>query len=196
MKTKFLLAVAVIAVTVCSCGDGSDWTRKEKSLINGEGDVMRVLTADNEEDSLFLRRKASPLTVEDLQSKEFQLLTSRMLATVKAPENDGVGIAAPQVGISRRVVAVMRYDKEGKPFEIFSNPKILSVNGGKESGPEGCLSVPGRRGDVPRYRELTLKYTSLATQEDTLETILGYTAVIIQHECDHLDGTLYTDKIK
>ena len=66
-------------------------------------------------------------------------------------------------------------------------------------GPEGCLSVPGRRGDVSRYREIDIAYSlpvsraHAAAVRDTVETISGFTAVIFQHECDHLDGILYTD---
>lgn len=70
----------------------------------------------------------------------------------------------------------------------------MAKRGEKVPGPEGCLSVPGKRGDVCRYRDIDIVY-SLAdgTARDTLETVKGFTAVIFQHECDHLDGVLYTD---
>ena len=108
-------------------------------------------------------------------------------------EADGVGIAGPQVGISRRVVAVQRFDKEGEPFEVYPNIRITARRGEPEPGPEGCLSVPGRRGTVSRYREIDISYTAMPEGRDTVETITGFTAVIFQHECDHLDGILYTD---
>ena len=60
-------------------------------------------------------------------------------------------------------------------------------------GPEGCLSIPGRGGNVLRYRDIDIIYTSLNSLRDTVETVTGYTAVIFQHECDHLDGVLYID---
>ena len=117
-----------------------------------------------------------------------------MVSTVTSPEQDGVGIAGPKVGVSRRVVAVQRFDKEGEPFEVYPNIRIVARRGEKVPGPEGCLSVPGKRGDVCRYRDIDIVY-SLAdgTARDTLETVKGFTAVIFQHECDHLDGVLYTD---
>ena len=133
-------------------------------------------------------------TPAQLQSQEFEVLAGKMVSTVTSPEQDGVGIAGPQVGVSRRVVAVQRFDKEGEPFEVYPNIRIVARRGEKVPGPEGCLSVPGKRGDVCRYRDIDIVY-SLAdgTARDTLETVKGFTAVIFQHECDHLDGVLYTD---
>lgn len=133
-------------------------------------------------------------TPSQLQSWEFKVLAGKMVSTVTSPEQDGVGIAGPQVGVSRRVVAVQRFDKEGEPFEVYPNIRIVARRGEKVPGPEGCLSVPGKRGDVCRYRDIDIVY-SLAdgTARDTLETVKGFTAVIFQHECDHLDGVLYTD---
>ncbi|MDY5317981.1 MAG: peptide deformylase, partial [Candidatus Cryptobacteroides sp.] len=133
-------------------------------------------------------------TPSQLQSREFKVLAGKMVSTVTSPEQDGVGIAGPQLGVSRRVVAVQRFDKEGEPFEIYPNIRIVAKRGEKVPGPEGCLSVPGKRGDVLRYRDIDIVY-SLAdgTARDTLETVKGFTAVIFQHECDHLDGVLYTD---
>jgi len=93
------------------------------------------------------------------------------------------------------VIAVQRFDKEGEPFEVYPNIRIIEFRGERESGREGCLSVPGRRGEVLRWREIDISYTSLATMKDTIETVRGFTAVIFQHECDHLDGLLYTDKL-
>lgn len=120
-----------------------------------------------------------------------------MIATVSAPEEDGVGIAAPQVGISRRVIAVQRLDKEGEPFAIYPNIRIIAVRGDKVEGQEGCLSVPGKRGTVARWRDIDISYTlvpSSGVPRDTTETVKGFTSVIFQHECDHLDGVLYTDR--
>ncbi|HCQ72338.1 MAG TPA: peptide deformylase, partial [Rikenellaceae bacterium] len=99
-------------------------------------------------------------------------------------------------GISRRVVAVQRFDKDGEPFEVYPNIRITDRRGEKELGPEGCLSIPGKRGEVSRYRDIDITYTSVRTLRDTTETIKGFTAVIFQHECDHLDGILYTDYLE
>lgn len=173
---------------------GAGWSASEKAVINGEG-VMRVLTIEDESDSLFLRASCKELTAREIRSAEYATLAERMLVTVTSPEQDGVGIAGPQVGIGRRIVAVQRFDKEGEPFEVYPNIRITAKRGSPEPGPEGCLSVPGRRGDVLRWQDIDIAYTSPRTGRDTTETVQGFTAVIFQHETDHLDGVLYIDKL-
>ena len=181
-------ATAIIAVSASSIScTGKGWSGEEREIILGQGETMRVLTVDSEADSIVLRKHCKELTSKELSEK--------MVATVTSPEQDGVGIAGPQVGISRRVVAVQRFDKEGEPFEVYPNIRITARRGEPEPGPEGCLSVPGRRGTVSRYREIDISYTAMPEGRDTVETITGFTAVIFQHECDHLDGVLYTDYI-
>lgn len=181
-----------MAILVSSCT--STWSDSEKELIDAEGDVMRVLTVYNHEDSLVLKTKCTDFTVRELKSKTYRKLADKMVATVTSPEQDGVGIAGPQVGISRRVVAVQRYDKPGKPFEVYPNIRITGYHGLKKLGPEGCLSVPGRRGMVKRSETVDITYTSPYSMKDTIESVSGYTAVIFQHEVDHLEGLLYTNR--
>ena len=184
--------MAAVALTACN---RSGWTADESRLImDGEG-LMRVLTVDDPADSLILRAESSDMSVEALKAPEYKRLAQRMVATVTDPSQDGVGIAGPQVGVLRRVVAVQRFDKEGEPFEVYPNIRITAFRGEPVPGPEGCLSVPGRRGQVLRFRDIDIEYTSLETMQDTLETVQGFTAVIFQHECDHLDGVIYTDKL-
>ena len=170
------------------------WSSDERALIQGSG-VMRVLTIDDRADSLFLRTPCKDLSVKEIRSPYYNALAERMLATVTSPEQDGVGIAGPQVGIGRRIVAVQRFDKEGEPFEVYPNIRVTARRGEPEPGPEGCLSVPGRRGDVLRWQDIDIAYTSTASGADTTERVLGFTAVIFQHETDHLDGVLYIDKL-
>ena len=192
MKKIVYVLMAAVALTACS---GSGWTEAESRLIlDGDG-LMRVLTVDDPADSLVLRSKSSMMSAAELQAPEYEALARRMVITVTDPSQDGVGIAGPQVGVLRRVVAVQRFDKEGEPFEVYPNIRIVAFRGEPEDGPEGCLSVPGRRGKVLRWRDIDIEYTSLETMQDTLETVQGFTAVIFQHECDHLDGVLYTDKL-
>ena len=188
--------LCVLAWTlVAGCSRDAGWTPEEKAII-GDGDVvMRVLTIDNAADSIFLRTPCKDLTYKEISSKEYGILAARMLITVTSPEQDGVGIAGPQVGIGRRVVAVQRFDKPGEPFEVYPNIRVTAKRGEPEPGPEGCLSVPGRRGDVLRWQDIDIAYTSPATGRDTSETVQGFTAVIFQHETDHLDGVLYIDKL-
>ena len=192
MKRVIVFIMAAVALTACN---RSGWTAAESRLImDGEG-LMRVLTVDDPADSVILRTASSNMSVEALKAPEYKRLAQRMVTTVTDPSQDGVGIAGPQVGVLRRVVAVQRFDKEGEPFEVYPNIRITAFRGEPVSGPEGCLSVPGRRGQVLRYRDIDIQYTSLETMQDTLETVQGFTAVIFQHECDHLDGVIYTDKL-
>lgn len=192
MRKLFVAFLTMAAVLACK---DNAWTVEESRLImNGEG-LMRVLTVDNPADSLVLRTESSFMSPEALKAPEYERLAKRLVATVTDPSEDGVGIAGPQVGVLRRVIAVQRFDKEGEPFEVYPNIRIIEFRGERESGREGCLSVPGRRGEVLRWREIDISYTSLATMKDTIETVRGFNAVIFQHECDHLDGLLYTDKL-
>ena len=170
------------------------WSFSERMLIRKNADKpMRVLTIADREDSLFLRNSAADLSAEMVGSRQYRKLSERMIATVTSPEQDGVGIAGPQVGIPRRIVAVQRFDKENEPFEVYPQIRITALRGERSLGWEGCLSVPDMRGEVLRYNDIDISYISPKTLRDTSETIMGFTAVIFQHECDHLDGILYTD---
>ena len=193
MKTLGIILTAMMAATAISCGNRSGWSSAEMELIRDERATMRVLTVNDAADSLTLRKECRRISEKGLKSNEYQRLAEKMVATVTSPEEDGVGIAGPQVGISRRIVAVQRFDKEGEPFEVYPNISISACRGEKELGFEGCLSIPGKRGEVARYRDIDITYTSVRTLRDTTESIQGFTAVIFQHECDHLDGILYTD---
>ena len=198
----------MINMTALSCSTSPEnFSQQELSLIHGADSIMRVLTIDNQEDSAVLRTKSSDLPAEALRSDDYKRLAELMLATVTHPSQDGVGIAAPQVGLNRRVVAVQRFDKEdilpdgseGCPFEVYPNIRIVSMSETLEPGPEGCLSVPDRRGEVMRPREIEIEYADVnrLDQEDYMvrETVYGFTAVIFQHEIDHLEGVLYIDKL-
>ena len=92
------------------------------------------------------------------------------------------GLAAPQVGLNRRVVAVMRYDKPGYPFEVYPNIHIEYFSEQKQTGPEGCLSIPEIAGDVERSQQVVIRYTDPGTLSEVRDTVDGYTAVIFQHE--------------
>jgi len=155
---------------------------------------MRVLQVTDKHDSVVLRAPSIEFQKSMIGRKSYRLLCERMLATVRNPENEGVGIAAPQVGINRKLVAVQRFDKEGEPFEFYPNIRITSARGDSVAGREGCLSIPGLRGIVRRSRDIDIRYLSPFTLRDTMERVTGFTAVIFQHETDHLAGILYTDK--
>lgn len=191
---KTLLLLCLIACN--RVGDG--FTAEELALINGADSTMRVLTIDNPADSAVLRTPSRDIPTETLTSADFERLAELMLATVNHPSQDGVGIAGPQVGINRRVVAVQRFDKENYPFEVYPNVRIVWASDSLIPGPEGCLSVPNQRGVVMRSPEIIIEYASKNSADKVTmvkDTVKGFTAVIFQHEIDHLDGTLYIDRL-
>ncbi|MBL8481266.1 MAG: peptide deformylase [Rhodocyclaceae bacterium] len=116
-------------------------------------------------------------------------------------ELDGAGLAAPQIGVDLRVVifgfdANARYpDAPPVPYTVLVNPVITPLGDEIEDGWEGCLSVPGLRGVVPRWRRIAYRGQDAAGQpiERTAE---GFHARVVQHECDHLDGILYPMRIR
>lgn len=196
--------MAIYAATGCRSGvSQGDFTQEELSLINGvrpaeipEG-TMRVLTIGDSLDNAFLRATSTDLSQKALLSDDYKMLERLMVATVTHPSQDGVGIAGPQVGLNRRVVAVQRFDKPGEPFEVYPNIRIIWASDSLEYGLEGCLSVPNRREQVLRSREIVIEYADSASRyaSTVRDTVQGFTAVIFQHETDHLDGILYTDRL-
>ena len=192
---SLFLAIAFMA-GIAGCKPGkSTWTSDERQLIEEfQNQMMPLCVVDSMTDSLLLRGKCQAMTLEDVQDSLYKKLKSQMLLTVNNPDNQGVGIAAPQVGISRRLVAVQRLDKEGEPFEYYINPKLTFLSDEKREGWEGCLSVPGKRGKVERSSWLVVEYNEESTFELRTDTVRGFTAVIFQHETDHLDGILYIDR--
>ncbi len=133
-----------------------------------------------------LRKKAKEIKHVD---EEIKKLIEDMAETMyDAP---GVGLAAPQVGVSKRLVMVDVGDGQG--LQVFINPKIIKKEGELEEGLEGCLSVPGIWGDVKRQLKITLKAINRKGKGITIEAT-GFRARAIQHEVDHLDGILFTDK--
>lgn len=201
MRTAIiLLAICILAA---SCNNNQPTTEntnnitfseQELSIINSEDSVLYVLVVGNKEDSLILRNSSRDFTEEELNSEYVQRLAEKMITTVQDPSQDGVGIAAPQVGLNIRMIAVMRFDKENHPFEAYANPYILRYEGNVVEGPEGCLSVPGYRGIVPRRDTVVMQYFDVQKKENVIDTVAGFSAIIFQHETDHLDGILYTDR--
>lgn len=189
------MAAFMLCVHGCRAKDAAaPVTDDEMALIERAEGTMRVLTVANEDDKEVLRSECGDLPLEFVGSEQFRKLAALMIDTMTSPEQDGVGIAGPQVGLKRRIVAVQRFDKEGEPVEIYPNIHVVSYNGEPLPGPEGCLSVPGCRGMVLRYPEIVISYIDPTSLEPENETVKGFTAVIFQHETDHLEGILYTDK--
>src|SRR6056300_813163 len=145
----------------------------------------------------FLLKKADP--VKQFNTAELNQIIQDMIETMEA--NDGAGLAALQIGLSMQLVIFgfqknERYpEAETVPFTILINPKIKPLDDEKENGWEGCLSVPGLRGVVPRYKKI--HYQGFDQHGDTISrTVEDFHARVVQHECDHLDGILYPMKIE
>ena len=187
---------AALMMWACGNDSGVTMTAEEMSLINDSPEVMRILTIDSEDDVAVLRSSSTDFSIPDLSSTEYARLVRKMVRTLEETDG-GVGLAAPQIGLNRRVVAVQRVDKEGEPVEVYANIAIDKTSGEMVPGPEGCLSVPDRRGDVPRYQQIAIRYMDVSGDEprEVHESVSGFAAVIFQHEVDHLDGVLYIDRL-
>lgn len=195
LGTSILLGL-LVCISCCRTPEG--FSKEELALIHGADSLMRVLTIEDSLDLKVLRNQSEDLSASALSSPDYERLCSLMVATVTHPSQDGVGIAGPQVGLNRRVVAVQRFDKEGEPFEVYPNIRIVWASDSLALGSEGCLSVPDRRGDVLRSKEIVIEYSSAGDGNDirpVRDTVSGFTAVIFQHEIDHLDGVLYIDRL-
>jgi len=144
-----------------------------------------------------LLEKARP--VEAFGTPELRELVADMQDTMRAA--NGAGLAAPQIGVGLRVVIFgfesnPRYPQaEPVPFTILLNPVLTPLSEEMEEGWEGCLSVPGLRGVVPRFARLAYRGFDLEGTPIAREAT-GFHARVVQHECDHLDGILYPMRIR
>ena len=137
--------------------------------------------------------------VPRFDTPELHALIADMFDTMRAL--NGAGLAAPQIGVNLRVVifgfsSSPRYpDAEAVPETVLINPLITFIGDEQEDGWEGCLSVPGLRGVVPRYRKL--RYQGFDQYGKPIDrTVSDFHARVVQHECDHLDGVLYPMRVK
>lgn len=157
---------------------------------------MAVKTVLRMGDPLLLRQTEP---VQWFDTPELRALIQDMQDTMQAM--NGAGIAAPQIGVSQQVVIFgvgknPRYpDAESVPFTILVNPQITPLGDEKENGWEGCLSVPGLRGLVPRYTRI--RYTGFDEKGQPIDRVaVGFHARVVQHECDHLAGILYPMRVE
>jgi peptide deformylase len=144
-----------------------------------------------------LLRMAEP--VRDFDTPELHALVADMFDTMAAA--NGAGLAAPQIGVDLRLVIFgfkrnERYpDAPPVPQTVLINPTITPLGDALEEGWEGCLSVPGMRGVVPRHARI--RYAGLDAEGRPIEREAeGFHARVVQHECDHLDGVLYPMRIR
>ena len=129
-----------------------------------------------------LRRKADKVAQVD---KPLARLLDDMVETMYAA--NGIGLAGPQIGVSRRILVV---DAGEGPIQLV-NPRIVDQNG-RQMGTEGCLSIPAIYGEVERWKEIVVKGLN-AEGEPVIYEADGLLSVVFQHEIDHLDGQLFTD---
>ena len=145
-----------------------------------------------------LLRVAQPVTAFD--TDELHLLVADMFDTMRAV--NGAGLAAPQIGVDMQLVIFgtdavnPRYpDAPLVPRTVLLNPVITPLSDDEEEGWEGCLSVPGLRGVVPRWS--AIRYTGVDPYGDPIDrTVNGFHARVVQHECDHLMGVLYPMRVR
>ncbi len=135
--------------------------------------------------------------VEASEVKKYLKLWKDMIKYLKDPDNNWVWLAAPQVWVNKRMIAVSLFkedDDESYATIMMINPKIMEHSDTTEIDEEWCLSIPWEKGKVCRYSEIKLKFLDMKWKEKTL--ILNWlNARIVQHEIDHLNGVLFTDKI-
>lgn len=167
-------------------------TSSEISIIN-QGDINSALPIYQTTDENQHKTLLSLSTEIDPLDKNTATLVKRMKESLLSTDG-GVGIAAPQVGINRKIIWVQRFDKEEEqPLEYFINPVIVWRSELQNLGPEGDLSIPDFRDQFYRSKVIQLEYVDLKGQKYS-EIVEGFTAVIFQHEIDHLFGILISDK--
>ena len=198
---RLLMMAMSVLLLGCATGRGHGRAQENEGLLSdaeravlaqGDPDAPLPVVRDTNADKLaFLRRHALPIDPKDPALPE---LLRRMRVTVD--HEQGVGIAAPQVGVSRRVLLAQRLDKApDKPFEVCLNPEFLEFSAEKEKDWEGCLSVTGGYGQVMRPKTVTLRCQG-ADGQWREERLSERTARIFQHEIDHLDGVLFFDRME
>lgn len=168
--------------------------------------VRPILRIDNPEELAILKSKSVRVKQFDTS---LRAMVDDMIETMRA--TDGVGLAAPQIGVMRRVVVIETpaefeeledgTSKETRPPQLFVmiNPELSDKSEERTVYLEGCLSLPGWYGEVPRAAEVTIRYQDLQGKEHKIKraTSEGYgVGRIAQHEVDHLDGVLFTERIE
>jgi peptide deformylase len=165
--------------------------------------VRRILRIDDPEDQKVLKTRGHPVRLPNPALKQ---LIADMFETMHSV--GGVGLAAPQIGISQRLAVitippVVEEREDGTEVElapaqdyVLINPEIVKASDQEVIGQEGCLSLPGWYGDVPRAPWVTVEYQDLDGKRQRIRRATGLLARAIQHEVDHLDGILFTERMR
>tara|TARA_R110002051_G_scaffold281538_1_gene343162 strand:- start:12059 stop:12703 length:645 start_codon:yes stop_codon:yes gene_type:complete len=205
MKKQLLFYLFLLLLCISSCTSTKtvprvadtnyNFSKEQRTLIQqADGDKpMRVFKINSISDSILLRKKSEYINPND---PDLALFVERLFATVRDSMSLGVGIAAPQVGILKNIIYVQRFDKENLPFEVYLNPKIIQYSEKKQTRKEGCLSIPNRSETLnSRSYAILIEYDTMDNTHHS-EMVEDFTAIIFQHEIDHLDGILYLDHLK
>lgn len=147
--------------------------------------MLPILTNPNEK----LRKISEPVQGDDILDPTTQKLIEEMIETLKKEKN-GVGLAAPQIGIHKRIILV----ETSRGTRVHINPKIISVSESMVESEEGCFSVPNVFGIVKRHKKIKIKSLDREGKKQQC-TSSGFESIIFQHEIDHLDGILFIDKV-
>lgn len=157
---------------------------------------MSKFTIQTGDENEILRTPSEPIKPQELRS--YRGLADDMIKYIKNPDNGGVGLAAPQIWVNKRliVVSLLRtYEDESYRTIAMINPEIREHSEELYSDTEGCLSVPGETGDVDRWAWIRVDFLDGEWKKYSLK-LENLAARIVQHEIDHLDGILFTDKVE
>ena len=199
MKKNILYFILVLVICMASCSKKKTFSKDELTLIRGGAadTTFRILEVTNEQDLAILRKQSSDFN--DFTAPDFKLFIERLKTTLI--NEDGVGIAAPQVGVLKNIFLVVRVDKQEEPIEAIINPKIISHSENTICfNDDGCLSIPDIVGNSMRYPWIEVEYQDI-NGNSIRERLEGYSrddnfmSIIFQHEYDHLIGILFTDKL-
>jgi peptide deformylase len=145
----------------------------------------KILTHPNPE----LRHRSGEVDIREITTPEFQEFADAFAAFMVT--SDGIGLAAPQIGLKKRIIAVAEQDRIG----IFVNPEIIKKSEALQEFEEGCLSVPNVYGTVERSKRIRVRAIDRHGRKTEFD-VSGFRATVFQHEIDHLDGVLFIDKVK
>ena len=160
----------------------------------GAREPKRILQVGDPE----LRRKAKPVDPADIASEEIQSIIDDLVCTMRAA--NGAGLAATQIGVALQICVIEVNDNPRYPYKpqipltILVNPRWTNLTDELFLNNEGCLSVPGLRGDVERFTEIRVQALDRHATEMEF-TVAGLSAGTYQHECDHLDGVVFIDRL-
>lgn len=198
-KFKILLTILIPCILGTSCAT-SNFNAAEQQLIAAgqKNDTFRVLSIADKQDSLILRKPSKDLK-QIKGNKDLAQLLARMKVTMDAEE--GIGIAAPQVGINRNIFLFTRIDEPQQKVQVAINPKITAHSDSLVCFErDGCLSIPDIRGNSERYAWIEVSYYDengilIKERFSGHKRPDNFTNIIFQHEFDHINRVLFIDKL-